>query len=468
MAGIEGVPADSGAVRIALLRPLLKPLRDRRMLWVGWLVIVVQCAALLWFMRPWMLGDSAYYLVLANSLAHGNYGALTQAGFEPDVLRPPGYPAILWLLGHVLRLPLAAIVAVQLGAYCTALYALQRFLDARGVNPVPFVAIAAIYPFPLLYSACLLAEPWVMLATTLAAILAIRGGTMDLALAGVLAGLAAMVRSDLLLLPFVFAGVALARDFRSGLLAALGKAALPVVAASLVVLPYASWNFQKFGRFSPVPMAGAVGTSLYLSTWQGRLSEDEISSLKVGRVPPHARSIGLVDEAYRINRQIGASEGVRLSFDPYFYPTNRLRMAAAGAYFDAGLRRVEEDPRLYAGHVIRNIWNLWITRSYPANIPPLLVAALKLSCWLVLAAGFVGLAAALVRPAGWIVPWGLVPIAFYPAAVHLGLHTEARYTAAARPLLIMFAGALAAWALEQADERLKLRMERGPPIASGT
>jgi len=137
-------------------------LLSRRLLAAAWVLIVIQCAAAIWLFRPWAIGDSFHYLALAQGLSHGSYGTVTQAGFEPDVLRPPGYPLILALLLYVLHLPHVAVVMLQLVAYCGAIYSLQHYLRRAGGNPVPFIVVAAAYPFAMLYSTYLLTEAWVI------------------------------------------------------------------------------------------------------------------------------------------------------------------------------------------------------------------------------------------------------------------------------------------------------------------
>lgn len=421
-------------------------LLSRRLLAAAWVLIAIQCAAAIWLFRPWAIGDSFHYLALAQGLSHGSYGTVTQAGFEPDVLRPPGYPLILALLIYVLHLPHVAVVILQLVAYCGAIYSLQHYLRRAGGNPVPFIVVAAAYPFAMLYSTYLLTEAWVIVATTLAALLALRRTPMEQLLAGAAAGIAAMIRADLLLLPLVFAGLTIIAEWRSGWPAAIGRASLPVIAAALVCIPYATWNAEKFGTFSPVPLGSAVGTSLYLSTWQRKFTDDDVKNLEQRRFTPHVRQMGLLRESAEIDRSIGAPENIQ-TFDPYDYPTVELRRAAADAYIPFAIKRIREDPGFYANHVLHNVWELWVTKKYPDRIPPPVALLMRISSWAVFLLGFLGMGAALIRPRGWMLPWQLVPITLYPAAIHLWLHTEARYTAATRPLLMMFAAGFLWWAL---------------------
>lgn len=61
------------------------------------------------------------------------------------------------------------------------------------------------------------------------------------------------------------------------------------------------------------------------------------------------------------------------------------------------------------------------------------------------AIAMLGLASSILRIRGWPLSFGMAFFMLYPMIVHLPLHTEARYTAAARPLLLMFAAATLHW-----------------------
>jgi hypothetical protein len=425
-------------------------LEDRRLLIVAWLLIAAECVAALYMLRPWAVGDSRHYLLLAQNLTEGRYGSITSAGFEADVLRPPGYPIILWFLLHVLGLPESVVVALQLASLCSMIYAVQRFLARLGINPVPFVGIAALYPFPLLYCASLLAESWAIVATTASALLLANANRSGYALAGAAAGFAALLRSDLLLLPLFMSATVAAHEWRkSRPLGAIAKAVLPVVTAGLVLLPYASWNFTNFGRPLPAPMAGAIGTSLYLSTWQSQITWDDTEALIAGGTTEHVEQIGLGAGFRAINREIGAPPNIQ-AFDPWAYPTNQLRLAAARAFLTAAIDRISADPASYARHVLNNVWALWVTKRYP-GLPTLAAIGLGAWSWAVLLLGFAGMAVSIAGSRRWLLPWMLVPVTLYPAAIHLWLHTEARYTAASRILLVMFAAIFVAWALGEPE-----------------
>lgn len=91
-----------------------------------WLVLVLQLVAVFFVTSPWIRGaDSHEYLQLAGAIADGHFQSNTAAGLEPEALRPPGYPAFLAFVNHILGLPLGAAIAIQLAVYlaCIALIA---------------------------------------------------------------------------------------------------------------------------------------------------------------------------------------------------------------------------------------------------------------------------------------------------------------------------------------------------------
>jgi hypothetical protein len=306
----------------------------------------------------------------------------------------------------------------------------------------------AVYPFPLLYSASVLAESWAIVATTVSALLLAGGKRREYALGGAAAGIAALIRSDLLLLPFVMAAaITIYERRRSRPLATIGTAALPIITAGLILLPYASWNYLNFGRPLPTPTAGAIGTSLYLSTWQNQITWSDTEALIAGTTTAHVEEIGLGAGFRAINREIGAPLNIQ-AFDPWAYPSNDLRIAAAHAFLRAAIVRISADPGAYARHLLNNTWALWVTKRYP-GLPDVAAIALRVSSWAVYLLGLIGMAMAVASPRGWSLPWLLVPVALYPAAIHLWLHTEARYTAAGRILLMMFAATFIVWLLDK-------------------
>lgn len=412
-----------------------------------WAACFVQGIVAILISRPWITEDGVQYLALANSIAEGRYGYATPTGFESDVLRPPGYPLLLALLVHGLRVPLVVVVAMQAAAYLASIYLLQRFLQQRKINPLPFLAIAAMYPFVMMYVARTMAEGWTILAVTGVTVLLgnRRGSWSRSAAIGLICGLAALMRSDLLLLPIVPAAVIWWRELQAGkrVVHAAVQATLPIILTAIVVLPYAMWNFAHHGRASPVPLASATGTSLYLSYWQGKLPNADIHALYKGVVTKRVIESGLASDLVELNRQIDAPL-LTPPWNPADYRSGWQQVAAAKLSLKAAVARIRADPAPYFKHVALNSWYLWNTSEYPPRIPTFLTWGLTLLSGSITLLGAFGALLVFRRKCGGV-PRAVVFIVLYPAAFHLWLHTEARYTASVRPIFMMLASLAILW-----------------------
>jgi len=429
-----------------------------------WVAMAAQAILAIFVMKPWLTGDSRFYLGLAQSIENGFYGWVQGGQQQADALRPPGYPLVLWLLLHRLHLALPSVIVLQMALYIASIWLMVRRLDQEGISSSTFRLLALIYPFGALYCAFVMAEAWATLALTgIAVLVSSRQLTVArLLISGAIAGLITLFRSDMLLLPLVIAFVAIARDWRSKRVPAiLGRAVVPVLAAAAMLAPYAAWNSSNFNRFSPIPVASAVGNSLYLASWQGKLPLADLNALYEGVVTKQAAESGLVGEMRQLNSSFGAPP-LTAPFNPAAYATAQLQEQSSEVYLQAAERRIAADPVHYATHVLTNVWALWNSSIYPPAIPAIGQWAMKLVSGLVWLAGGAGLLLALFsrRPIG-----AAALVTLYPMVVHLPLHTEARYTAAARPLLLMFASIAVLWLVRCYREgRLQLSGEKSVRI----
>lgn len=431
---------------------------DRRRVWLDlfrsllWVAIVAQAMLVCWSLRPWIAGDTPAYLDLARGLSRGGYGVVTAHGVMPDVLRPPGYPIVLYILLYVVGLPVAAVVWLQIGIYLLTLLLIDRWLARRSIDPFLFRLIAAIYPFAAVYSANILTEAWVALALTgIALLLASEEFTIPrLIAAGAISGLATLFRVDLLLIPLMIAVLVAWKAFRirAGFSWGLARSLAGLISAAAVLLPYSIWNLQHFGKLSPLPAATAFGNSLYTAYWQEILPNEDMVAFYMGRITPRARESGWADEVTRVNKSIGAPPGAG-SENPVHDPTIRTRIASSPAFGRAAIKRIESNPSVYVKHVIKNVWLLWNTSRYP-GVPAaaaLLLFAISYSVWF---AAMGGVTLSLLNARDWPLRPTPAFVMLYPWVVHLPMHLEARYTAAARPLLIMFAAMTLSWFIRRA------------------
>jgi hypothetical protein len=395
-----------------------------RTLWIA--ILTAQLMLAMWAMRPWLTGDSSVYLELSRSLASGYYGITSGGVFQPDALRPPGYPAILALWRW---LPIWSLIIFQLALYGLSIFLLDRFLIRDGAARIAFRLLALIYPFAALYSATVMGEAYAALALTIIAILMARKqiSPTGLLFVGIASGVAALIRSDMLLTPVLATAIAFSRGIKPSL------ASIPILVAGLILLPYGAWNYANFGRFSLTPLAAAVGSSLYGATWQEKLTLADLNSMYSGRWTTGAIDSGLVDEVARTNQKFGAPP-TAAPFNPATYPTNAQRIASTSVYRDLAIERIKHDPVAYLVHVFKNVFTLWNSSSYP--LPQPAAAGLALVSGVVWLFGMSGAMLALVRRQRI---GAAACFMLYPMLVHLPLHNEARYTAAARGLLLMFA-----------------------------
>lgn len=427
----------------------LSRLWEKRLVWLAWAALALQAVACFIVTAPWAGGDTPVYLALAEAIDNGQYGWVTAGVPQPDPLRPPGYPVLLWVFLHALQLPTAAVVALQLLAYLFSVFIVQKHLVRRGVPPVPFLALSLAYIFPAIYSAYLLTEALTMLVVTAGALLldGSRIGFRHAAAIGALFGGAALLRSDMVLLPLVavavlvLRGVAVRRfDF---FIVRLSSAV--VAAAVLVLSPYMLWNYQNFGTASPVPVASAVGNSLYHATWQGKLPLADLDALYSGSVTERQKTSGLLDEVVKANAEIGAPP-LTAPWNPAVYPTTETQIRSTEVFRRLAIERIREDPVSYLEHVAGSVWRLWNTSEYPSSTPAIVRLALAVISGVVMVLGLAGIALSLVRPAGWPLGFGQALVPLYVVGVHVWLHAEARYTASVRVLLVMNASVLVWWA----------------------
>jgi hypothetical protein len=221
--------------------------------------------------------DDGMYVILAKAIATGHgYRWLNLPGAPPATHFPPGYPALLALLwkvfprfpANVLAFKAANALLLAIAGGATVVYARRRF----GFSPLSagVVAIAGCAVIPvLILSTSVLSEPLflaLLIPILLFAERVVEGErrTRDLVVLGLLAGLATLVRTHGIALT---GGLAIALVVRPALRAAtnadrrpvlrgrLREAAIVVVSAALVMLPWQLWARANQG-FVPKPMRG--------------------------------------------------------------------------------------------------------------------------------------------------------------------------------------------------------------------
>ena len=319
------------------------------------------------------MGDEPYYLAKARHLrAHGSFpraDARTLAiergeVWGTDDYRPPGYPALLALIGP----SRARVKWVQFVCVAALLIAIHFIATKHGAHPVATALLLGVAPWPLEWVTSILADPLNAVVNFIGLLLlwrAIVTGRATLAFAGALLVSATLLfRADMILLPpVVFAAVWwMCRRF-----------AVPMAAAFLMVV-----GMQYAYR---VHFTGDATTSLYApfrlqyghalkwsGTWLGteRETTSFVWTLSEGRVPPPLPSRAWGDEEEK-----RAIEGVVADV------TRTGRYTEAHDAVFARLREKRVRDNFLGAFVAPRIWNaihLWANSSTNAQLLRALVA----------------------------------------------------------------------------------------------
>ena len=390
--------------------------------------------------------DERAYARLARNLArHGRYGDPAMA--DP-VHWPPGAPAV-FALAHELRpritsgerwdVPSAYALQAAFGtALIPAVFVLAALLGGTMAGVVAAGAVA-LYPPLISASGDLLTEPLGALMLTvalIAVVLALRRPSLRWgAAAGALLGLAVLVRADLLFLPFLLAALAVVVLRRDRGAAARSAGGL-LLAAVLVLAPWAVYASSESGRFTPVSSGGA--SNLYVGTYLP--GDGTMFGLKRAHGFPATTPQQKVLDAVASRR-----------------PERDRDTALRAAAMENVRKYVVGDPIGFTGLAVRKVDRLWLSYTLGTHRNPRdAVTAFHL---LLVALCFGGLAFALVRrvdAAFWVPAIAVL----YVTLVNIALVSEARHNLPFMPVLI--AGGVAGLAVAvQRSPRLTAAMRPG-------
>ena len=127
-------------------------------------------------------------------------------------------------------------------------------------------------------------------------------------------------------------------------------------------------------------------------------------------------------------------------FNPESYP-QELRIRASRAYAKEAFERMLHNPGDFIIHSISKWWRLFNTAEYPDGLPIGLRMFLLISSASIWLLGFAGTIYLFLTGANLGLKIPSVVLLYFPL-VHMWLHTEARYTASARLLLLFNASVL--------------------------
>ncbi len=208
------------------------------------------------------VNDAADFSLIATSIAHGHgFGATRVPGLHgPSAFRTPLWPALLgavyWVVG--VKMTIARIVLAVLGTLLVGLIGACTWILLGRRTGLVTMALAAVYP-PLImggYGLNYEVLMGVMVFGALLCVLLWRSRTSSwglLVAAGILSGLAVLCRENagLVLIPiciFVFQALRPSR----AVLGVVGRMAVVVACAVVVVVPWTIRNAEQLHSFVPV------------------------------------------------------------------------------------------------------------------------------------------------------------------------------------------------------------------------
>lgn len=403
------------------------------------LYLVPRALLILLDVQPW--SDAAYYYERAERLAAG-HGYLSPEG-QPTAFWPPGWPLALSLVFKLLGPSVAAVGLFNLG--CAAISAALVLALGRRIGGSELVArlallLLAVYPNNAAYVPLALTEVfYTMLLLAVCWLLVAERSKLALLGAGLLLGLATLVKAQTLaVVPLVLGiGVLRAPRFWRAVRSAIGQGLALGALAALVVLPWSLRNEAVLGQFVAVSTNGGV-------------------TLLTGNSATADGGYGDADPAYK------ALFARKASMDEIAYDAEAKRL---------GMAWIAANPWQFLGLMPKKFIKLWGpdgealwsyeqgAASYAAYAP--LYTAVRWTnqawYWLLL----VGFAAALVvqlrrrwRTSAPLWDWWLLPygIAAYPTAICVVFSGQTRFHYPAMPFIAISA----AWLLADWLERRRV------------
>lgn len=252
---------------------LHRVLDDRRTTVALVVLNVLVASGILWASRNTILSDTWSYLGLAEGLLHGEFSMWwSLATDHPDTFRTPGYPLFvaffITLFGNWKATLVAHFVLYWLALYWTLVVS-ARFEPSRVVRNLILLLLIPMINVPY-YIGQLYTEIPVLAAIALSLMVITRKGPrrwFDPVLLGLLFGFIYQCKPIFLLFPPGFAILSIwfdrTRPNFSSNVVMLGV-------FSLLVLPYALWNYSNHGVFKATPLEGS-GSYMHIGYWGGKI-----------------------------------------------------------------------------------------------------------------------------------------------------------------------------------------------------
>jgi len=295
-------------------------------------------------------GDGKFYSLIAQNLIdHHGYSGNEEEPYNPTLSRVPGYPLLLAgiyrVFGsdnktalHTIQILIDTATTWLIGLLALAWAPLEWPAERRRTALISALTLGAICPFTAVYVSTVMTEVTAMFLSTssvLAAALATRSPRPRRlwACAGILGGLAAMVRPDCGIFPVAAAAafglVSLVRarrakregqrsESRAVLVRGLVYPAILALCLACVLAPWTIRNARVFGVFQPLAPPAAnnpnewvpTGYIAWLRTWVDReqyviVFEDGLNAYPIGVDQAPEYAFDSPDERERVTELYG-------------------------------------------------------------------------------------------------------------------------------------------------------------------
>lgn len=395
--------------------------------------------------------DSDQYLELARVLADtGRFGWFCSGVFGPESVRMPGYPAFIATFFVVFGEKLWPIVIAQSFLYLGSVLFIWRaacrvFGRQTGLL---FLLISASYPFVAFWTVNIMAEMSCVFLLSAAVYFLTKRRAIDHAIGSLAIVLGSYFRPNLILLG-IFIGVCCVLISGS---TRLRFAAVVVVVAIAGMVPWAVRNYQTFGVISPLPVVKGTGLSLFVSSWQGRVSTETLVKWGTDSIyTDEARMSGFYDQVEEIKRKVDLNLEGRDKVDTLTLlekcDSNEKKALIEAEMGSAAINNIYEHPFQFAFGVSINLIRMWVTVFGLKDLPSVLQTLLITQSLMLVVLGYLGILILVVRrklvePSVFV----FVSLVSYFVLTQAALHTEARYTIPGR-LPIMVIAAYVLWEL---------------------
>jgi hypothetical protein len=413
--------------------------------------------------ESWRTGDSEHYIILAKTILNGQpYGAGRGSDFEPDILRMPGYPALIAVTGYLFGLKDVNIIIIQSILCLASVYLTWRVTSSAfgAVAGYVFLGLAVIYLAPQAMATLIMSEVPALFFVSLIYYLLLKPTTWRLVLIGFLAAIATYMRPYIILLSPTIALACLIQQRRLS-----WRPVAVLFATALPLLPWAVRNHSVTGKFSPLPNYSSL--QFYEATVECKASVAALMQYTMqGVMPEQFKTTGIADQMARINRELSVPTDSALLWYysvPGPYRGVSRKLMADRLLLSAAISNVNEQPTSFVmSRLFYFMPRLWFTGVFPEGLPSAVKQGLYWEGVLMLALGVVGvlLFARRIDSYSSLVALSAVGAILYASFSLCWMCVQARFTIPFRLLLVMFAANSIAVLIDQC----RRQQARGRPL----